>query len=64
MEMSQFDIYQPPESKMLPKINNTKSDLPSNMVLDASTIVNLKIIGEDLSLLSKLDHCVTPMGKR
>ncbi|XP_063984742.1 probable DNA mismatch repair protein Msh6 isoform X2 [Diachasmimorpha longicaudata] len=36
----------------------------STMVLDAITINNLRILGDDGSLLKTLDHCCTAFGKR
>lgn len=62
MEMSNFTKYDPPDINVKPaKIDNR---FPSNMVLDATTLSNLRIVGEDSSLISKLDHCATAMGKR
>jgi DNA mismatch repair protein MSH6 len=64
MEMSQFLEYHPQDLRIKPVEHKIKSDLSSNMVLDSSTLKNLRIVGDDLSLVSKLNHCVTAMGKR
>lgn len=63
MEMSNFVSFEPPDCVSTP-IQIKSDDLPNNMILDATTLMNLRIVGDDMSLLSKLDHCATPMGKR
>ncbi|XP_077301291.1 DNA mismatch repair protein Msh6 isoform X2 [Arctopsyche grandis] len=63
MEMSNFVTFEPPDCVSTP-IQVKSDDLPNNMILDATTLMNLRIVGDDMSLLSKLDHCATPMGKR
>lgn len=68
MDMAQFGLYTPTDVKIedldeaAAKI--AKRNFNKHMVLDSITLSNLKIVGEDKSLFSTLDHCCTKFGKR
>jgi len=68
--MARFNLYQPPDvesaENSIQKINENmkKTSFCKHMVLDAITLSNLKITGEEYSLLSVLDHCCSRFGKR
>ncbi|KAL5292296.1 MSH6 family protein [Megaselia abdita] len=76
MNMAQFQLYIPPdknvsEDKDISKILETTKDKidtlhlkKKNMVLDSVTLLNLKIIEGDDSLLKTIDMCCTKFGKR
>uniref|UniRef100_A0A1B0F0L9 DNA mismatch repair protein n=1 Tax=Phlebotomus papatasi TaxID=29031 RepID=A0A1B0F0L9_PHLPP len=71
LSLARYQFYQPPDvtesvnrleeniSRASQKLNKSK-----NMVLDSITLQNLKIIGEEGSLMETLDHCCTKFGKR
>lgn len=65
LPMARYQVYVPPdqvaEDAKAAKVSTLRR---SHMVLDATTLSNLRIIGEDHSLLSTLDHCCTKFGKR
>ncbi|XP_064540751.1 probable DNA mismatch repair protein Msh6 [Drosophila montana] len=66
LPMARYQLYVPPDQE---QEANTKQPLAatlrrSHMVLDATTLSNLRIVGEEHSLLSTLDHCCTKFGKR
>ncbi|KAL7733060.1 hypothetical protein ACLKA6_002861 [Drosophila palustris] len=67
LPMARYQLYVPPDEQQ--QEDNIPSALAaslrrSHMVLDATTLSNLRIIGEDHSLMSTLDHCCTKFGKR
>lgn len=67
LPMARYQLYIPPdeeqeEGKIPTAVATTMRR--SHMVLDATTLSNLRIIGEEHSLLSTLDHCCTKFGKR
>uniref|UniRef100_A0A1A9WE19 DNA mismatch repair protein n=1 Tax=Glossina brevipalpis TaxID=37001 RepID=A0A1A9WE19_9MUSC len=69
LPMVRYHLYQPPDYDTIEELNKTKSEnrihsYRAHMVLDASTLLNLRIIGEEHSLQSTLDHCCTKFGKR
>lgn len=69
MAMARFTLYTPPDACEFQDINNvakklTKINTNKHMVLDSITLSNLKIVGEEKSLFSTLDHCCTKFGKR
>ncbi|KAH8246145.1 hypothetical protein KR038_000942 [Drosophila bunnanda] len=65
LPMARYQLYVPPDQIAEDDIKPVASTLRrSHMVLDATTLSNLRIIGEDHSLLSTLDHCCTKFGKR
>ncbi|XP_014220943.1 DNA mismatch repair protein Msh6-like [Trichogramma pretiosum] len=57
-----FHSYIPPDFTCDSK--STETRFAQNMVLDAMTINNLRILGNDGSLIDTLDTCCTPFGKR
>ncbi|OXU29419.1 hypothetical protein TSAR_009297 [Trichomalopsis sarcophagae] len=58
-----FKTYVPPDfSVEAEKSDGTK--LAYNMVLDAMTITNLRVLGNEGSLIKTLDNCCTAFGKR
>ncbi|KAH8376435.1 hypothetical protein KR200_002635 [Drosophila serrata] len=68
LPMARYQLYVPPDQiaedarqDIKPRASTLRR---SHMVLDATTLSNLRIIGEDHSLLSTLDHCCTKFGKR
>lgn len=65
LPMARYHLYQPPDTLAMngnaPK--STKNQR-SHMVLDATTLMNLRITGEEHSLQSTLDQCCTKFGKR
>ncbi|XP_011302919.1 probable DNA mismatch repair protein Msh6 [Fopius arisanus] len=64
LSQKHFHEYIPPDVVFsLNKMEGTSPSM-STMVLDAITINNLRILGEDGSLLKTLDHCCTAFGKR
>ncbi|KAH8296016.1 hypothetical protein KR054_000514 [Drosophila jambulina] len=68
LPMARYQLYVPPDQiaeEAKQNVQLVASTLRrSHMVLDATTLSNLRIIGEDHSLLSTLDHCCTKFGKR
>ncbi|XP_017019543.1 probable DNA mismatch repair protein Msh6 [Drosophila kikkawai] len=65
LPMARYQLYVPPDQLAEEQAAKPKASLRrSHMVLDATTLSNLRIIGEDHSLLSTLDHCCTKFGKR
>ncbi|XP_037881216.1 probable DNA mismatch repair protein Msh6 [Glossina fuscipes] len=69
LPMVRYHLYQPPDSITVEELNKAKRgnrihSKRSHMVLDASTLLNLRIVGEEHSLQSTLDHCCTKFGKR
>ncbi|XP_037939091.1 probable DNA mismatch repair protein Msh6, partial [Teleopsis dalmanni] len=63
-----YHFYEPPDtlsSDVTVKSTISKTSLPrSTMVLDATTLSNLRITGEEHSLYATLDNCCTKFGKR
>lgn len=68
LSMARFSIYFPPDNIKVEEDEVTKQIATTNfnrhMVLDSISLSNLKIIDEEMSLLSTLDHCATKFGKR
>ena len=71
LPMARYNFYVPPD--MLDKQEETNSEnyadiSPSlqraHMVLDATTLSNLRIVDETHSLFATLDNCCTKFGKR
>ncbi|EDW79457.1 uncharacterized protein Dwil_GK20488 [Drosophila willistoni] len=67
MPMARYQLYRPPD-EIAPDVKASQASQilkrRSHMVLDATTLSNLRIVGEEHSLLATLDHCCTKMGKR
>ncbi|KAL7302864.1 hypothetical protein TKK_0004096 [Trichogramma kaykai] len=59
LTQKRFKTYIPPDI-----VNKKDTQFAHNMVLDAMTINNLRIVGNDGSLLKTLDSCCTAFGKR
>ncbi|XP_058798802.1 probable DNA mismatch repair protein Msh6 isoform X3 [Phymastichus coffea] len=55
-----FKTYSPPSFD----VTTNKTKFSHNMILDAMTLNNLKILGTEGSLIKILDHCCTPFGQR
>jgi len=64
LPMARYQLYVPPDQLADVKPTVASTLRRSHMVLDATTLSNLRIIGEDHSLFSTLDHCCTKFGKR
>lgn len=64
LPMARYQLYVPPDQLADAKPAVASTLRRSHMVLDATTLSNLRIIGEEHSLLSTLDHCCTKFGKR
>ncbi|XP_023303172.2 probable DNA mismatch repair protein Msh6 [Lucilia cuprina] len=65
LPMARYHLYQPPDTLALDKIpSKISSKQRAHMVLDATTLMNLRITGEEHSLQSTLDQCCTKFGKR
>ncbi|XP_017112610.1 probable DNA mismatch repair protein Msh6 [Drosophila elegans] len=64
LPMARYQLYVPPDQLAEAKPSAVSTLRRSHMVLDATTLSNLRIIGEDHTLLSSLDHCCTKFGKR
>lgn len=67
LPMARYQLYVPPDQQQdeITKPKVTAAALQrSHMVLDATTLSNLRIVGEEHSLLSTLDQCCTKFGKR
>ncbi|XP_016969087.2 LOW QUALITY PROTEIN: probable DNA mismatch repair protein Msh6 [Drosophila rhopaloa] len=64
LPMARYQLYVPPDQLADAKPAAASTLRRSHMVLDATTLSNLRIIGEDHTLLSSLDHCCTKFGKR
>ncbi|KAK3087478.1 hypothetical protein FSP39_006465 [Pinctada imbricata] len=71
LSMKNFEEYLPPDSKDDVKVKKTSIfTSKQHMVLDGVTLANLDILvnsasgTQDGTLLQRLDHCVTPFGKR
>lgn len=67
LAMSRYHLYTPPDEIQSAEQVQKKIELNNmnkHMVLDSITISNLRITGDDYSLLSTLDHCCTRFGKR
>ncbi|XP_015590285.1 probable DNA mismatch repair protein Msh6 [Cephus cinctus] len=62
LAQGRFQTYIPPDFNTVD--SNAKAKLANNMVLDAITINNLKILGNEGSLITTVDRCCTPFGKR
>ncbi|XP_053954107.1 probable DNA mismatch repair protein Msh6 [Anastrepha ludens] len=70
LPMARYHLYTPPD--MLNE--STKAEKPQlaqqqtarrrHMVIDATTLANLRITGEEYSLQATLDNCCTKFGKR
>ncbi|XP_058798739.1 probable DNA mismatch repair protein Msh6 [Phymastichus coffea] len=61
LAQGRFKTYTPPD---FTEKSTSKTKFAYNMVLDAITIYNLRVIGNDHSLFATLDHCCTAFGKR
>ncbi|XP_030375473.1 probable DNA mismatch repair protein Msh6 [Scaptodrosophila lebanonensis] len=61
LPMARYQMYVPPDVQ---PVGITPILRRSQMVLDATTLANLRIIGEEHSLEATLDHCCTKFGKR
>ncbi|XP_055695973.1 probable DNA mismatch repair protein Msh6 isoform X2 [Lutzomyia longipalpis] len=71
LSLARYEFYIPPDStespvKLEQDITKASKRLnrSQNMVLDSITLQNLRIIGEEGSLIETLDHCCTKFGKR
>ncbi|KAH8404512.1 hypothetical protein KR222_009654 [Zaprionus bogoriensis] len=68
LPMARYQLYIPPDEQQQQqdKLPATLASTMrrSHMVLDATTLSNLRIIGEEHSLLATLDQCCTKFGKR
>ncbi|KAH8269948.1 hypothetical protein KR018_000264 [Drosophila ironensis] len=64
LPMARYQLYVPPDQLADAKPAVASTLRRSHMVLDATTLSNLRIIGEEHSLLATLDHCCTKFGKR
>uniref|UniRef100_A0A6P4DUP4 DNA mismatch repair protein n=1 Tax=Drosophila rhopaloa TaxID=1041015 RepID=A0A6P4DUP4_DRORH len=64
LPMARYQLYVPPDQLADAKPAAASTLRRSHMVLDATTLSNLRIIGEDHTLLTSLDHCCTKFGKR
>ncbi|EDV97736.1 probable DNA mismatch repair protein Msh6 [Drosophila grimshawi] len=66
LPMARYQLYVPPDQLQLENIPAALASTlrRSHMVLDATTLSNLRIVGEEHSLLSTLDNCCTKFGKR
>ncbi|XP_043861932.1 probable DNA mismatch repair protein Msh6 [Drosophila santomea] len=64
LPMARYQLYVPPDQLEDAKPAVASTLRRSHMVLDATTLSNLRIIGEEHSLLCTLDHCCTKFGKR
>lgn len=68
LPMTRYHLYQPPDALTnIETTNVTKKSSAmqrSHMVLDATTLMNLRITGEEHTLQSTLDQCCTKFGKR
>ncbi|XP_046478017.1 probable DNA mismatch repair protein Msh6 [Neodiprion pinetum] len=60
LAQGRFESWIPPDHED----RQSSGKFANNMVLDAITINNLRILGGPGSLISMLDHCCTPFGKR
>lgn len=62
-----YHTYKPPDlynAKYELKTSNRSTLKANHMILDANTLSNLRIIGEENTLQSTVDHCCTKFGKR
>ena len=70
LPMARYHFYTPPdmlddEQKSQQSYSNISPSLQrAHMVLDATTLCNLRIVDETHSLFSTLDNCCTKFGKR
>ncbi|XP_037810676.1 probable DNA mismatch repair protein Msh6 isoform X1 [Lucilia sericata] len=65
LPMARYHLYQPPDTLALDKVpSKISTNQRAHMVLDATTLMNLRITGEEHSLQSTLDQCCTKFGKR
>ncbi|XP_017135484.1 probable DNA mismatch repair protein Msh6 [Drosophila miranda] len=64
LPMARYQMYVPPDQLAEAKPAVVSALRRSHMVLDATTLSNLRIIGEEHTLQSTLDHCCTKFGKR
>uniref|UniRef100_A0A1B6HAN9 DNA mismatch repair protein n=1 Tax=Homalodisca liturata TaxID=320908 RepID=A0A1B6HAN9_9HEMI len=71
LSMGQFTTYKPVDQEVPLQEDKKSSDVITarHMILDSTTLKNLNVLenscgGTAGTLLSKLDHCSTPMGKR
>ena len=62
--MARYHLYQPPDTLAMNKIEMSAKNQRAHMVLDATTLMNLRITGEEHSLQATLDQCCTKFGKR
>ncbi|XP_074105198.1 DNA mismatch repair protein Msh6-like [Cotesia typhae] len=61
LALKKFQTYIPPDMNV---VDGKRAGPLINMVIDATTIKNLKILGSSPSLLTTLDYCCTDFGKR
>ncbi|KAM7356544.1 DNA mismatch repair protein Msh6 [Cochliomyia hominivorax] len=64
LPMARYHLYQPPDTMALDNVKKTSTSQSAHMVLDATTLMNLRITGEEHSLQTTLDQCCTKFGKR
>ncbi|XP_036325707.1 probable DNA mismatch repair protein Msh6 [Rhagoletis pomonella] len=70
LPMARYHLYTPPdmlnESVRMakPQSGQQQSVRRRHMVIDATTLANLRITGEEYSLQATLDNCCTKFGKR
>lgn len=65
LPMARYHLYQPIDTLPLSQTpNKSVGNQKLHMVLDATTLMNLRITGEEHSLQSTLDQCCTKFGKR
>ncbi|XP_061395434.1 probable DNA mismatch repair protein Msh6 [Musca vetustissima] len=70
LPMARYHLYEPPDmlndSVVAANVPTKKVQAMqrAHMVLDATTLMNLRITGEEHSLQSTLDQCCTKFGKR
>lgn len=69
LPMARYNLYTPPdmlnENDEPKKFTNINPSLQrAHMVLDATTLCNLRIVDENHSLFATLDNCCTKFGKR
>ncbi|XP_005181193.2 probable DNA mismatch repair protein Msh6 [Musca domestica] len=64
LPMARYHLYEPPDATSKSPMKKSPTMHRAHMVLDATTLMNLRITGEEHSLQSTLDQCCTKFGKR
>lgn len=67
LDTGRYMFYIPPDLNKKEKINPAivkSNNSQRHMVLDAITLHNLRVVGEEFSLYRTLDYCCTKFGKR